>query len=385
MADKILRVKIIPDVTELKKAFNKLAIGGAGTGGNKLEKQAREEGTKRSKENTRILGSLKNILKFVSLSAFVASLFAGLIRIMEPVFRLFSVILSLLFLPLIPILKPVLKKLGEFAGALATAGTDFLAGDIDFSEFLGKVADAIREIFLTEEVKTAVFDGLVNLFNELGQFVGENGVAIISGFTKAVIAFLKGLALGFLAFIDGLSQEFNNFGKILVVALTLIVTGIVIAFGGWIALLAVVLGTLAFKLGLKIGEALEKIAIKIRDTWNTFIDNVKGIFDSIIRKIKDFLSGLGGLLSRGGGRTTSVGDAIIRPNGQIIKTDPADTLIATKNPEALGGGGGGQFIFSPTINLNGPIDSELDIRRVAEQIAQMGAESLARKTGSLRF
>lgn len=33
-----------------------------------------------------------------------------------------------------------------------------------------------------------------------------------------------------------------------------------------------------------------------------------------------------------------VGDAILRPDGTIVRTDPRDTLIATKNP---GGGGGG--------------------------------------------
>ena len=33
---------------------------------------------------------------------------------------------------------------------------------------------------------------------------------------------------------------------------------------------------------------------------------------------------------------SSVGDAIIRPNGEVIETDPKDTLIATKN--GIGGG-----------------------------------------------
>jgi len=34
-----------------------------------------------------------------------------------------------------------------------------------------------------------------------------------------------------------------------------------------------------------------------------------------------------------------VGDAIIKPGGQIIETSPQDTLIATKTPEMFGGGG----------------------------------------------
>jgi len=104
MADKKLRIKIIPDVTELKKSLSKLAIGGraaGGAGSDKENKQVKEEGVKRSKDSSKILLSLKNIIKFVSISAFVAALFAGLIRIMEPFFKLISVILTLLFLPLI--------------------------------------------------------------------------------------------------------------------------------------------------------------------------------------------------------------------------------------------------------------------------------------------
>ncbi len=45
-----------------------------------------------------------------------------------------------------------------------------------------------------------------------------------------------------------------------------------------------------------------------------------------------------GISTRTPGRSFSVGDAIIRPNGDVIKTDPRDTLIATKNPGGMGGG-----------------------------------------------
>jgi len=38
-----------------------------------------------------------------------------------------------------------------------------------------------------------------------------------------------------------------------------------------------------------------------------------------------------------GGETTSVGDAIIRPNGDVIKTHPNDTLFATQSPGSMGG------------------------------------------------
>jgi len=58
--------------------------------------------------------------------------------------------------------------------------------------------------------------------------------------------------------------------------------------------------------------------------------------------------------------TTTVGDAIIRPNGQIIKTDPRDTLIATKS----GFGGVTIVIQGDMIGL----DSEDISRRLSDEL-----------------
>lgn len=63
-------------------------------------------------------------------------------------------------------------------------------------------------------------------------------------------------------------------------------------------------------------------------------------------------------------KITSVGDAVLRPNGEVIKTHPSDTLIATKNPEGLGGGG-------TTIVFNGNIygtDPEDIANAIQEQL-----------------
>jgi hypothetical protein len=60
--------------------------------------------------------------------------------------------------------------------------------------------------------------------------------------------------------------------------------------------------------------------------------------------VKGFF-GMGGEEAGGGGATQSVDDGVMQ-NGQVISTDPADFLIASKNPSALagqmaGGGDGG--------------------------------------------
>ena len=77
----------------------------------------------------------------------------------------------------------------------------------------------------------------------------------------------------------------------------------------------------------------------------------------------------------------NVSDAIIQPNGRIIHTDRLDTIIATKNPENLSNG---TKIYSPTININASINSEMDIREIAEKIAEYSQEELSRRTGDFR-
>jgi hypothetical protein len=55
-----------------------------------------------------------------------------------------------------------------------------------------------------------------------------------------------------------------------------------------------------------------------------------------------------------------VTDAVITPSGQVIQTDPADYLFATKHPENLARGGGGNTI---NINISSPSfrdDRDLD-------------------------
>jgi len=58
-----------------------------------------------------------------------------------------------------------------------------------------------------------------------------------------------------------------------------------------------------------------------------------GFFGSLWEGAKEII--------KGGGKSKSVNDAIISPKGDIITTHPDDFLIATKNPAALAGGGGG--------------------------------------------
>ena len=76
-----------------------------------------------------------------------------------------------------------------------------------------------------------------------------------------------------------------------------------------------------------------KIWDKVKQLAQLIADKIKGAF-SFLRPAR------------------SVGDVIIRPNGQVIEPDPKDTIIATKNPGGMGGG-------NITLNFNGLTSDEL--------------------------
>ena len=105
----------------------------------------------------------------------------------------------------------------------------------------------------------------------------------------------------------------------------------------------------------------------LTDLLTTSFDALKGIGTWIYEKIKGMFSLFGG------GSDTKVNDAIITPNGDIIRTNPSDYLIATKNPSALGGGSSGNATLNVTIN-GGLITEEVakDIGKIIQRESNYG-------------
>lgn len=117
-----------------------------------------------------------------------------------------------------------------------------------------------------------------------------------------------------------------------------------------------ILSILAELLGSSLTEALKIVnpVLKVlADVLTTIFEILEPVVE-LIGKLFSYLQSrtigaigslLSGITGGGGGSSTSgrsnirmVNDAIIRPNGQIIETNPNDTLIATQNPGGLGGG-----------------------------------------------
>jgi hypothetical protein len=94
----------------------------------------------------------------------------------------------------------------------------------------------------------------------------------------------------------------------------------------------------------------------------SLVEAVGNTFNMVDSAVGNFsVAGLeGGLPSatEGGGATQSVDDGVMQ-NGQVITTDPADFLIATKNPSELAGqlgGGGGSNLAALSAPLNAMIN-----------------------------
>jgi hypothetical protein len=369
-------------MSEIMKALNNLKFNGGKSPakGNGNGKEV-EEGKKRSRESNKILNSLKQVVKFVGITAFVSSIFLGLIKIIEPIFKLLGAVLALLFVPLIPIMKKVLIKLGEFASKVATSAAGLLTGDLSFSEFVSDVVEAFKTTFLGDtefsEILTDIFDKIVILIEENAGPIADG---IVNIFDK-IVSFITS------------EEVLKGTGKILL--------ALALAIGGAAIQLGMIIGRVLIEWKDKLSDGLSKVKewiIKklfgetiggwiidfkknldeLKGTFkNTFVNWIKDLFDKLLEKLPKFLGG-------GGEDNGSVDkdDFLMRPGQPAVNFSPDDTIIGVKDPSKLGGGG---ITFSPTINLNASISSEMDIRRIAEQIAEIGAEALSRKTGSSRY
>lgn len=121
---------------------------------------------------------------------------------------------------------------------------------------------------------------------------------------------------------------------------------------------------------------------KIDEIWQWVQDQLKGgplnlaaaifngfagIINSAVSKASEMIANLGkgvGETAAKIGNAIGIHDAVVTPAGQVIKTDPADYLFATKNPQNLARGGGGST-FNVTIN-NPVVDSEARIQQLLD-------------------
>lgn len=320
-----------------------------------IKKSLKSVGIGKSTEGKGDSKILTNILGVVS--AGTAGILA-LLGLLKPVMNLFKAILILLFWPLIPILKPVLESLGEFAKKMKEQGggiTGAIAAAAQPTKM--QISLGAKE---NENIATAFAGALVIAIGvAIAAASVIAGVSIVPGF---VIALSGALILFVPQIAEGIVSSIGTFwSSILSIAMIAIPTIILFAMGGWILALVGLLtaAVIAFL------PELKKFGSWLWEKITTFIDSgmdkLKGIGSWIWDKITGFFGG--------GKNSRSVGDAIITPQG-VVHTNPNDFIIATKDPSKLGGKG-------ITININNPsVRNDMDIKKIADQVSMV----LQRKT-----
>lgn len=184
-------------------------------------------------------------------------------------------------------------------------------------------------------------------------------------------------------------SSLNNFGRWLWDTLTNIILAawsILDSFGQWMWDKLVSIFTAAWEILNKIGQWIsDTILAKLRDALGGLYGLGQWMYDTIVDYLKmslSFLSNIGNVILdyvksmlHIGGKSKSVNDAIITPNGDIIRTSPSDYLIATKTPGSLGGSSGG----ASTINVS--INGGLITEDVAKKIGQIILKEVKRSGG----
>lgn len=328
-----LKVRLVPDSTELKKALRERQASGFKESANRITNNVTggdpplPTGELQVKGFGKLLGAALGALEILNAMDFI----------IKPIMGLLRAILTLFFLPLIPIIKPVLELL-----KLSLKGWQDLAPKLKslVEKLMGALGGGIEWIW--GNIIKPIWDGLVAGFQVLmgaGQWLWDN--IIVPGF-----------------------QALTEIGSFLVNSIVKGFQGLFMA-GSWIWD-QIVNG---LKVIADVGEWIwDNILVKgfefLKNAGQMIWDIVKKPFEFFANKLRSF-SFFGG----GSSKSSSVGDAILRPNGEIIRTDPKDTLIAMKDPGKLMSGNSGGSI---TININNPtVRQESDIRRLADEVSRV--------------
>jgi phage-related protein len=106
----------------------------------------------------------------------------------------------------------------------------------------------------------------------------------------------------------------------------------------------------------------------LQTTIQSFVSWATGVFAPVMSAVNAIGGAASGFLNAAkgavgaavnlGSSITNIHDAIITPGGQVIQSDPADYLIATKTPGSLMGGRGGSGGISITIQGNNFLDRQ---------------------------
>ena len=397
MGDHELKVKIVPDLAELRKqlaglGFTSKAGAGGGGGGDEPRKQ------------TSILGDIaKGVFAgtaAIKIASFVLTSIEPFIR---PILQMLQIMVFLILLPLFPLLKLGMSALAEFIKGMASGKKT--PEDFDTEEFKGKG--------FIEQMGVVLFnipEALTVLWNRFTGFLGDLFNGFVETLRKAVtdpLGFLLGLggwiwetltgvlgsAIELLAdvgrwfwdlltgILTGAVQVLSNLGKWfwdLLIGIINLSVQVLTGLGGWLWTLLTDLINATVQVMSGFGSWLwETLTNLLSNGLNALIGLggwLLGQIQSVISGAIDFIrNNLGALVGKAGaalggifgGVGSKKGDFLMRPGQAPVEFSSGDTIIGAKNPSAIGGGGG-NITYAPVYHVDAGADSE-KMRKMFEE------------------
>lgn len=340
-----LKLDVIPDLRRFKKSVQEIIGGGGGRlggGGGK--------GDAEGKKQTSALG---RIAKGVGLLAFLSNL--------KPITDLLSVISGFVVLGFLQIAKLAKWLTGpEVYKTITDALEDLWDTVVDLKDsFIANLETGWNYI---KELPAKIWEYMTELPGKIWEYAKELP-AMIWDYVKDLSGSLWNLMKdGFNWVTEGLGGIASSIWEY-VKELPAQIWGYMTELPGQIWDALQVGFTWIKDVATNVWDAIKALPAQIWD----FMTKLPSLIASAIKKV-------GGVIGSffGGGSSTTVGDAILRPNGDIVKTSPMDTIIATKTPGLLGaaGAGGG----SVTNNFYGVTPQQV----VDMFFEQMGTQALRR-------
>jgi len=372
---------LIPDLKKFKKELKELfdkrysvnldaktsgATGGAtksvtqGSGDSKTSKEIEKQTSTEAKSSKKTSGLLGGIMKALApLTVLLA---------MKPITDLLSMIVNFAMLGFMQIGK-LLGSLAMKMEQLRLQFVEKIKGMWEsfkelvpqiwtkVGEWLGLVIDWIKELpttlwTLLKEGFTWLVTGLVNLGTMIAEWISGIAVAVW-GYLQEGFKWIVEKVLALWESVKGLAAKIWNFFSDKVESIVTFIKNIWNGITG-----------LAGAIWDKIKEGFQWIKDGVANLWQGIKDLPQLIWDKIQKLASLIGTAIKNALPKFGfGGGTTINDGIVKPDGTVIKTHPQDTIIATKTPGNLGGGG------SNVVNMYG-VTSEQMMREVKRMLAK---------------
>ena len=334
-----------------------------GKGKGKGKGKGSKGSNKSQEENTKGMGKLgKGVFKGIAALEIVSSLFSDVIKIFSPIAKLLSLLLLVIFMPLMPVIKLIAKAI---AGLIKIFSGEF--GDV--AAFIGKLILGI--ILLVGAFFVSGIVAFVALI-ALGALLIFGALKMLWGRIKSDLKIMWGFLVetwnnylkpAFLLIWEGIKWFVDLWSSI-----WLSTFEIIKMFGIWIWDIFVAGFDIIKNFGIWIWDifvaGLEFIAdlgSKLWEWFKTALSGIANLGTMIWNHIKGFFGGGGG--SKGESEENPLQDFLMRPGQGPVSFSPQDTIIGVKDINTLKG--------STTININNPVvRSDADIKKLANEVSR---------------